>query len=118
MVDQSSEIDLSPLDQIRQTEAEVTRKIAAAREHSEQILRDAHRQANAIKREASEAGRQEGEARYRTIISRTEEESRAIVAEAKAQARKLRKRGQGRMHTGVRLAINFIIVQEENEKET
>ena len=118
MVDQSPEIDLSPLDQIRQTEAEMTRKVAAAREHAEQILKDAHRQANAIKQEASQTGTQEGEARYRAIISKTEEEARAIVAEAKAQARSLRQRGQERMQTGVKLAINFIVVQAENEKET
>lgn len=118
MVDQSSEIDLSPLDQIRQTEAEMTRKVAAAREHAEKILKDAHRQANAIKQEASQTGTQEGEAHYRAIISKTEEEARAIVAEAKAQARRLRQRGQERMQTGVRLAINFIVFQAENEKET
>jgi vacuolar-type H+-ATPase subunit H len=118
MTDQSSEIDLSPLDQIRQTEAEVTRKIAAARENAEQILKDARRQAAAIKQEASETGSQEGKARYRAIIAKTEEESRAIVAEAKAQARKLRRRGQERMQTGVSVAINFIIIGAENKKET
>ena len=41
MVDQTSGLDLSPLDQVRQTEAEVTRKIAAARKAAEQILEDA-----------------------------------------------------------------------------
>jgi vacuolar-type H+-ATPase subunit H len=118
MADQPSEINLSPLDQIRQTEAEVTRKIAAARESAEKILKDAHRQANAIKQEASETGTQEGKARYRAIISETEEESHAIVAEAKAQARRLRQSGQGQMQTCVRLAINFVILRAENEKET
>lgn len=118
MVDPPSAIDLSPLDQIRQTEAEMTRMVAMAREHAEQILRDAHRQASAIKQEASQTGTQEGEARYRAIISKSEEESRAIVAEAKAQARRLRQRGQERMQTGVRLAINFIIFQADNEQGT
>ncbi len=117
MIEPPNETGLSPLDQIRHTEAEVTRKIAAAREQAEQIVKDARSQAAAMQQEAEKAGSQQGQARYREVITRTEEESRALLAEAKAQARKLRLRGQQRMQTGVNLAKNFVVNQNEGEQE-
>lgn len=118
MNDQPSELDLSPLDQIRQTEAEMTRMIAAARQNAEQILKDARRQAATLKQEAIENGTREGQASYRALISKAEEESRALVAEAKMQAKKLRRRGQEQMQTGVSLAIHIIINHTEDEQQT
>jgi len=118
MVDQSSELDISPLDQIRQTEADVTRKIAAARNSAEQILEEAHRQAAALKQEARETGTREGQARYKAIIAKSEEESQALVAEAQSQAKKLRRRGKERMRVAVSCAVNFIINLTEGTKET
>lgn len=118
MVDQSPEFALSPLDQIRRTEAEVTRQIAVARERADQILKDAQRQAAVLRQEAREAGAREGQARYRVTVSKAEEEAIAIIAEAKTQAKKLRRRGQNQMPEGVRLAVNLIIGKTINEQET
>ena len=118
MINQFPKTDLSPLDQIRQTEAEVTRKIAAARENAGQILKDARRQADALKQDAWDMGIREGEARYRAIISKAEEESRALVAEAKMRAKQLRRQGQERMQAGASLSINFVLGQAEEKKET
>jgi vacuolar-type H+-ATPase subunit H len=117
LAEQSSELDLSPLDQIRQTEAEVARKIAAARKASEQIVEQARQQAAALKREAVESGRGEGQARCQTALSDAEEEARAFVAEAQDQADRLRRRGAERMQQAVRGALIFVIDLEEEEKE-
>ncbi len=116
MSDQTSEIDLSPLDQIRQTEAEMTGKIAAARQNAEQILKDARLQAEALKQDARKAGHLEGQARYRALISKTEEEARTLISEAKMQAKKLRLMGQERMRAGVLMAKKIIISQTEDEQ--
>lgn len=118
MVEQTSEIELSPLDQIRQTEGEVTRRIAAAREKSEEILENARKQAAVLKHAAHEAGKREGQAGYKEIISRAEEEANALVADAHYQAEKLRRRGQQRMKNGVIYAVNIVIglAEEMNKK--
>lgn len=118
MVDQSSGLNLSPLDQVRQTEAEVTRKIAAARKAAEQILEDARWQAAALKREAWESGTHEGQARYKTSLSKAEEESQALVADAHDQAKKLRRRGKERLQAGVSCAVDFVIKLAEDAEGT
>lgn len=118
MADTTPDLDLSPLDQIRQTEAEVTRKIAAARKAAEQILEDARRQVAALKQEARDAGTREGDARYRAMISKAEEDARALVEEAQYQAKLLRRRGQRRMPVAVSSAVNFVINLAEDVEET
>jgi vacuolar-type H+-ATPase subunit H len=116
MAERTTEIELSPLDQIRQTEGEVTRKIAAARETAEQILESARQQAEKIKRSAQETGMREGQGHYKTTIARAEEEARALVAEARLQAERLRRRGQQRMKRGVSDAVNLVLgLSEETE---
>jgi vacuolar-type H+-ATPase subunit H len=117
MVDQPSLIDLSPLDQIRQTEAEVTRQIAAARKSAEQIVDDARRQAASLKREAWDVGTQEGQALYNTSLSKAEEEARELIAEAQDQAKKLRRRGKERMQMAVSQAVHFVINLAEETKD-
>jgi vacuolar-type H+-ATPase subunit H len=117
MADQSPELDLSPLDQIRQTEAEVARKIAAARKAAEQIVEQARQQAAALKREAVESGRGEGQARCQTALSNAEEESRALVAEAQDQADMLHRRGAERMELAVHRALSFVINLPDEVKE-
>ncbi len=62
----------SPLDQIRQTEAEITRKIAAAREAAEQVVVKARLDASVIKKQALEDGNREGQSQYREILIRGE----------------------------------------------
>ncbi|HEX9617547.1 MAG TPA: V-type ATPase subunit subunit G family protein [Anaerolineales bacterium] len=117
MAERTSEIELSPLDQIRQTEGEVTRKIAAAREAAEQILENARQQAETLKRSAREAGTREGQGHYKTTIARAEEEARALVTEAGFQAERLRRRGQQRMKRGVSYAVNLVLGLAEEIEE-
>lgn len=101
--------ELSPLDQIRQTEAEVTRRIAAAREAAEKTVEKARGEAAKRKAAAREAGRLEGQAQLKENLARAEEEARALVAQAHHQADELRRRGRQRMHKAVQFAICVVL---------
>lgn len=111
----STETELSPLDKIRQTEAEVAGSVAAAREAAEKIIANAKKEAAEIKRQAREAGLREGEARKRAMLAQAEEEARLILADAQNLALNLRQKGQKRMGSGVEYAINVILDLEQEE---
>jgi vacuolar-type H+-ATPase subunit H len=99
----------TPLDQIRQAEAEVTRKIAAAREATKLTVSDAQVQAAVILDKARETGRREGQAQYREITSKAEDETRALIAQANQQADELHRNGEQRMEAAFRWAVNVVI---------
>ncbi len=101
--------ELSPLDQIRQTEADVTRAVAAARLAAEQMIAQAKREAIDIQQHARELGVREGETRYRELMLTGEEEARGIIAEAKLRANELRRKSQQRMDLGVQNAVHIVI---------
>ena len=101
--------DLSPLDHIRQTEADMIRAIAAARESAEQIIANAHSEAAEIKRQAREAGFQEGQAHYKKTVADAEEEAKVILAEAHDQAKKLRQRAHRQIDHGVSQILDIIL---------
>jgi vacuolar-type H+-ATPase subunit H len=101
--------DLSPLDHIRQTEADMIRAVAAARESAEQIIANAHSEAADLKRQAREAGLQEGQAHYKATIAEAEEEAKVILAEAHDQAKKLRLRAHRQIEHGVSQVLDVIL---------
>ncbi len=109
-------IELSPLDQIRQTEAENIRGIAVAREAAELKVEKEKNQAKEHFRKIREVGRRDGRARYKEILSRAEDEARSIIAQAQKQAEELRRKGQQCMSTAVCDAVNIIIGLEEEVK--
>jgi vacuolar-type H+-ATPase subunit H len=113
MTDAPIESDLSPLDQIRQTEAHVTRQVAAAREAAKQTVADMKNKAKETINDASKAGRREGQKRYKDIISNAEEEAQILIAQAYKKAEHLRRRGGQRLDEGVCSAISIIINAEE-----
>ncbi len=117
MIDPSPELDLSPLDQIRQTEADVLRKTAAARKTAEDILETARLQSEALKREADESGSLQGQARYKELISKADEEAQILIEEARNLADKLRRIGQTRMQAAASYAVDIVICVAENGKE-
>ncbi len=84
---------LSPLDQIRLAEAEVTRKVIAAREQAEQNINEALQQAALLKKQAQQAGSRKGQLRYKEIVRQAEEEGRLLVEHARLQAAEMRRRG-------------------------
>lgn len=103
---------LSPLDQIQQAEAEVARRIAAAREGAEVTLQEARAQMVELQRQARETGRSEGQMQYQEIVSRAEDEARALIARAHRGAEILRRQGESCMDAAVREAVQFIIGRE------
>jgi vacuolar-type H+-ATPase subunit H len=117
MMDTSPEIELSPLDKIRQTEAEVAGSIAAAREAAENIIASAKKEAAEVKRQARESGLREGEVHKRAMIAKAEEEARLILADAQNLARELRRKGQTRMGGGVEFAVNIILDLQQEEAD-
>lgn len=109
--------ELSPLEQIRQAEAEVTRRLAAARESAEKTVATAQMQSTNIKIQAGDEGQRDGEAKFREIISKAEEESRSIVTQAHQRAEKLRRKGRRRMDLAVRKAFLSLVGADESEKD-
>jgi vacuolar-type H+-ATPase subunit H len=109
MADPTFATGLSPLDQIRLAEAEVTRKIVSAREASEHAIVEARAQAALLKKQAHDAGALEGQIRYKEIVSRAEEEARAIVEHAHKQADKLRWNGQARMEVAIQEVTGIVL---------
>ena len=104
-----SQSELSPLDQIRQTEAQVTRDIAAAREAAKQTVAKTKNKARETIHEARDAGRREGQQRYKDIISDAEEEAQILITRAYKRAENLQRRGSQCFSEGVVRAINIII---------
>lgn len=109
MADPTSLSGLSPLDQIRLVESEITRKIAAARELSERAVAEARAQAARLKKEARETGAREGQIRYKEIVAKAEEEARGILAHAHNRASELKRRGQVRMEAAIQEAIGIVL---------
>ena len=109
MAKQNPTTELSPLDQIRLAEAEIIRKTMSAHEDTERRLADARAQAVTIKKDAREKGIQAGKVHYKEIISRAEEEAKAITAHAKNQARKLQKRGHAQMDKAVQYVLDIVL---------
>lgn len=101
--------ELSPLDQIRLVEAEVTRKIVAAREASDRSIADARGQAALVKKQAHEAGEHKGQIRCKEIVSESEEEAQSLLAQAHSQADDLRQEGYSRMELAVQEALNTVL---------
>lgn len=102
-------LELSPLDQIRMAEAEVTRTLIAAREASEQNTANARAQAALLKKEAKVKGEREGQIRYKEIIAGAEEEASVILAQAGQKTVSLRRSGQARMDRAVDRALQIVL---------
>jgi vacuolar-type H+-ATPase subunit H len=116
MLPRITDTELSPLDQIRQTEADVTRHVAAAREAAERTVVEARSQVKELLVKARESGRQRGQTRYKEIISRAEEESAVLIAQAQNRAEQLHHEGKRRMSTAVRQAVVLVIgLQDDSE---
>ena len=111
---ESTNSNLSPLDQIRQVEAGTVRQIAAARQASEHRINKAKGQVKAILEQARESGRQRGMNRYKQIITSAEEEALVIVAQARTQSNLLRHTGKQQMSAAVHQAVNLITGLDED----
>ena len=109
MVEPTSADGLSPLDQVRLVEAEITRKVFAARESSERSAANARIQAALLKKQAEENGKREGQIRYKEMIAKAEEQAEVIIAQAQHEAEGLRENGHTLMEQAVNEALNIIL---------
>ena len=116
MVLPNIESDLSPLDQIRQTEAEITRHIAVARESARRSLETAQKEAARIKNQAGEDGFREGQAHYQKILLEAEEEANELVAQANRLAGELGRKGNLIMEEAVQATVRIVIGLKEHVK--
>ena len=72
-------------------------------------MNQARREAASLKTQAQELGRQKGQAQYRAIMARTEEEVTAMNAQAQLQADQMRLKGRQRLATAVQGAIQILV---------
>jgi len=104
---------LSPLDQIRYAEAEITRRIAASHVVAKKIVADANSRAADELRNAKEYGRREGETNFSMILAEASEEADAILIRAQNRCNEITKRGQKRMDYALQCALDLIIAQNK-----
>jgi vacuolar-type H+-ATPase subunit H len=100
---------LSPLDQIRLAEAEIARKIVAARQAFEHNLVNARTQGTLLKKQAYELGNRKGQIIYKETVSKAEEEARTMVVHAHKKASDLQRGGQDQMEEAVQRAVAVIL---------
>jgi vacuolar-type H+-ATPase subunit H len=105
--------ELSPLDQIRQAEAEAARLIASASMAAEVAISQANVQAAQIKSMATETGRQSGLSQYQEIIAKAKLEAQELTKQAKHDAQQFLIRGNSRMDDAVDWIVNVILGQDE-----
>jgi vacuolar-type H+-ATPase subunit H len=108
-------VDLSPLDQIRQAEVTVARRVAAARQAAHDAIREANEQAADLSRRAHERGCQEGLEEYDAIVSAAEREAQRLIEQAHIQARNLR-RGDLFKEAAVLYAVAMVTGQELGDR--
>ena len=113
----SLESKLSPLDQIRYSEAEIIRNMALARDEAQRIESQARKRAKQMIAEARDLGRNEGEAHRREMTSVAEEEARAINAQAKNSTTELRRKGYNRMDIAVNQLVGLICGLDQTREE-
>lgn len=104
----SSEHELSPLDRVRQAEAEVARRVAASRESAEQMGARTREQARVLLEEAREDGQREGQAQYRRLILQAQDEASAICMEGQERVEELRRAEGEWMDVAVRRVVQII----------
>lgn len=104
---------LSPLDQIRYAEAEITRRIAASRVVAKKIVADANERSVEELKNARNSGQREGEVNYSKILSEASEEAEEILIRAQNQCTEITNRGKERMEYALQCALHLIIAQKK-----
>ncbi|NOH03428.1 MAG: hypothetical protein HND47_16435 [Chloroflexi bacterium] len=101
--------DLSPLDQIRLVEAEVARRLVAAREAVEEKAAKVRTISEQLIYAVRDAGRKEGEAHYKAVVGKAEEEAQVVVLRARQRAEELKHRGGQRMASLTLRCVDFVL---------
>lgn len=108
------EAELSPLDQIRQSEAEITRQIATARQQAVHSLDAARKEATQLITQARAEGQQEGKRRCQEIIKAAESEARELIVQAQVQVKEQNQIGAQRMELAVQQIVDLVIGKLES----
>ena len=109
------EDNISPIEQIRRAEAEVTRQVAAAREAAEETLQAAKAQAARLHAEALQEGKQEGEQHCQQIIDQAKEAASQIVIQANEQAKEMRRNGLLHMDRVAQQALHYVLDMQADQ---
>lgn len=108
----------TPLEQIRLEEADVTRRIVAARQVAKQTVADAHRQAATLNEEALDGGYLAGQKAAHEHLAQIQAEVRRMIAQAQVQAEESSQYGLEHIDAAVKYAVLFVIgLPEEGEEK-
>ena len=99
----------SLLDLIRNSEAEATRMVAAARESTAKEIAAAGERVQEQLAQAEEQGRSEGELQRQAALRKAEEEAQQLVAQAGVEAERLRSITPAQMAAAANYAVSVII---------
>lgn len=100
------------LDIIRQTEAVVTKQLAAARKTAEKEIEAARQQKQAQIDQAIIVGQQEGESQRRIMLGEAEQEAQGIVSQAQHRAEALQRITQAQKEVAVHRAVAIVIGED------
>lgn len=109
-----NQVDLTPLDRVRQAETEAAGRVAAARLKAERLLRQAQDRLPDLRAEAETAARQAGEAQAAELASEAEHMASAERERAKARAAELERLGGERMAPAVEAALRVILGADDD----
>ena len=117
IVQEEAKVERSPLDQIRQVEAEVAQEIAAARNRAKAAAKEISAQADDINHTARTDGRREGEQHYQEIITEANMAAERLLEQAYTQAEELRQTGKSHIDAAVRFAVDTIVGSHQETTE-
>jgi len=102
---------ISPLDRIRQAEAEANGRLAAARQLARSLEVEAR--AAAIIQQAHEAGRREGDKRRNEAVAAAEARASVILIQARSQAKRYSDSGRQRLASEAASAVRVVLGVEQ-----
>jgi hydrogenase 3 maturation protease len=108
----------TPLEIIRAREAEVTRRLAAAREAAVADVAVAEGRARQLISQTQAEGQREGEAQRQRLLAEAELEAAAILAQAADEVARLQHISQTQMAAAVARALNIVIGDSSKMKES
>jgi len=114
-IQREAPVELSPLDQIRQAEAEVARQIATASVAADTAISETNTQASQIKNQSIEAGRRNGLTIYNEIIEKSRLEAKEITLRGQEDAKQLLVQGGKLMDKAVETALRLVLSLEEGQ---
>jgi vacuolar-type H+-ATPase subunit H len=104
----SPQVDVSPLDQIRDAEIAVARRLAAARESARALIETTQSQVDDLQREAEQAGRLEGQAQYAEAVAKAKDAAALILVQAQRQIERLRGQAERDRDSLVSTVLEFV----------